>query len=720
MDNEALMRRIAAASEAQKRRLEQQKAQEQKPAGLPPGVRTLPTGTAREEPPSHLASIVQKPNPLTDPPPQAGNGVTAPRPHQQAASMPSAAVSPQIAQPMASAQAPSATPPQYTPPPHNIAATPQEAAPLHPEQPAEEPIPAPMPQPAGGTMPPPIASPESDLPGLASGDETIVGTLIECDGANATVFCPDAAAISATGMSVGQMLVMENGDRQTVALVYNLTRCVAADSTPEAGMIVKLELQGEIRIGGESQYAFRKGLTSYPPIGTNARTISPEELSALYAASGNTVIDVGVLAQEASITAHIDVEEMLSKHFAVLGATGSGKSSAVSLLMRLAQESVPDLRTMVLDPHNEYACAFPEAIVVDQDSLDLPFWLLQLEEYVEVLARGRSIAPEEVDALREFIPEAKKRFRESEERTSLRADTLIQALTADTPVPYRISDVLALIDEEIGLLEARFDRATLKCLRGRIVAHANDPRYRFMFRDKTISDKAEEVISRLFRLGLPTGGMTILQMSGMPAEVVNAIASLLCRLAFELCIAARGRLKVLTVCEEAHRYVPADASRGFNPTRLAIARIAKEGRKYGSFLGIISQRPAELDATILSQCSSVFTLRLTNSYDQDLIRRAIPNTSASTISFLSSLANREAIAFGEAVVTPMRLRFRNMPREWLPGRDRSVFDPANRLAGATDPRGIFRAWRGTGLPDPMARPGEPAIQQPPMAAPFPG
>src|SRR5690606_32215266 len=138
----------------------------------------------------------------------------------------------------------------------------------------------------------------------------------------------------------------------------------------------------------------------------------------------------------------------------------------------------------------------------------------------------------------------------------------------------------------------------------------------------------------------------------------------------ELAQWSEGRLKLLVMCEEAHRYMPADSRQGFAPTRDALARIAKEGRKYGCFLGIVTQRPGELDPTILSQCSTVFAMRLTNEQDKAIIRSAIADSSVSTLSFLSSMGQREAIAFGEGVATTMRLKFEKLDRSLLPGQQK--------------------------------------------------
>jgi DNA helicase HerA-like ATPase len=153
-------------------------------------------------------------------------------------------------------------------------------------------------------------------------------------------------------------------------------------------------------------------------------------------------------------------------------------------------------------------------------------------------------------------------------------------------------------------------------------------------------------------------------MAGFPAEVVDAVVSVLCRLAFDFGVWGRGQIPLLVVAEEAHRYVPADKRLGFGPTRRSLSRIAKEGRKYGVYLGLVTQRPSELDPTILSQCSSIFAMRMANEADHAIIRSAVSDAAASTLAALPSIGNREAIAFGEAVSMPMRVRFANLP----PGR----------------------------------------------------
>jgi DNA helicase HerA-like ATPase len=377
-------------------------------------------------------------------------------------------------------------------------------------------------------------------------------------------------------------------------------------------------------------------------------------------------VTVGQLSQDESIAACIAIDDTLNRHFAVLGTTGVGKSTAVALLLRKAIEARPDLRVLILDPHNEFAPSLPDhAVRIDTGSLDLPFWLFRLEEFTEVLFRGRETIDDEVDLLRDLIPLAKLMYRNPGATAYLKRGG--DAVTADTPVPYRVADLLKLIDDRMGMLDAKNDRPAYKSLRSRIEAAVNDPRYRFMFHSRLIEDTIHETIGKIFRVPHHGKQITCFELAGMPSEVVNSVCSVLARLAFDLALWSEGKLRLLVLCEEAHRYMPADPRLGFAPTRHAMARIAKEGRKYGCFLGVVSQRPGELDPTILSQCSTVFAMRLANEQDQAIIRSAIADSSASTLSFLSSMGQREAIAFGEGVATTMRLKFEKIAGHLLPG-----------------------------------------------------
>jgi len=225
---------------------------------------------------------------------------------------------------------------------------------------------------------------------------------------------------------------------------------------------------------------------------------------------------------------------------------------------------------------------------------------------------------------------------------------------------------MALLNEQIGSLENKSHLQKYLRLKDRIQSITLDPRYAFMFGNLTVDDQMANVLGRLFRIPAEGKPMTILEVAGFPAEVVDALVSVMCRLAFDLGVWSKAGVPILVVCEEAHRYVPGNRHIGFGPTKRAISRIAKEGRKYGVFLGIVSQRPSELDPTILSQCNTLIAMRMANERDQAIVRSAIADTASGLMEFLPSLGAREVVAFGDAVALPMRMRFSELPKDRMP------------------------------------------------------
>ncbi len=529
-----------------------------------------------------------------------------------------------------------------------------------------------------------------------------LGRVVACSGSRATI-----AAVAEKGetsltelWSVGRLISISVGTNRVVALVCSMQ--TAADEWSEETtntFRIEVELMGEVFMGPDGREEFSAGISRYPHLGAIAHRIRATDLARIYDSKQLDSCVIGKLTQDESLDATIHVPSMLAKHFAIVGTTGVGKSTAVTLLLNKAIAADPKLRVLILDPHNEFAAAFPEsAVVIETDTLDLPFWLFRLEEFAEVIFRGRPPVPEELDILRDVIPDAKKAFKGGESGL-MRRQTEKSSIIADTPVPYRIADLLAMIDERIGRLEGRTDKPHLRSLKVKIISAINDPRYHFMFSSNTITDTIQDTIAKIFRIPGEGKPIATFELAGIPSEVVNSVASVLCRVAFEIGLWSNGGIHMLVVCEEAHRYVPADPSLGFLPTRQAIARIAKEGRKYGVSLGIITQRPGELDPTILSQCSTVFAMRLANDRDQEIIRSAISNSSISTTSFISSIGNGEAIAFGEAVAVPMRMRFSRVEEARLP-RAHGITDKVDEDAPpVVDLRSIVSRMRAMNGPD---------------------
>jgi uncharacterized protein len=564
-----------------------------------------------------------------------------------------------------------------------------------------------------------------------------LGSVISVRGSLARVgfLAASRMGLSAVRATVGRFVSIRCANSTLVAMITEVS-CENLPVSDEYIASASVDLLGEI-FGAPERPKFQRGVTNYPTIGDTVDLINNQELRTVYAPTGSDQIHIGTLQQDPSVLAYVDVEEMLSKHFAVLGSTGVGKSSGVSLLLNEVLKARPSLRVFLLDVHNEYGRCFGDrALVLNPGNLKLPFWLFNFEEIVDVLFAGRPGVPEELDILSEVIPMAKGIYTQYQNADRLglkRIDPKTIGYTVDTPVPYRLVDMSSLIDERMGKLENRSSRIIYHKLISRIETVRHDPRYAFMFDNANVGgDTMAEVISYLFRLPANGKPMTIMQLAGFPAEVVDSVVSVLCRMAFDFGLWSDGASPLLFVCEEAHRYASADRIIGFGPTRKAISRIAKEGRKYGVYLGLITQRPAELDATIISQCNTLFAMRLANDRDQALLRSAVSDAAANLLSFVPSLGTREVLAFGEGVALPTRLRFKEVPMHQLPRSD-SATSTIPTAAGYDMHfvSAVLERWRGAtshrdvpndpvGSDRPAVRTVEPRAVEAPMLQPSMG
>ncbi len=533
-----------------------------------------------------------------------------------------------------------------------------------------------------------------------------IGTITSVSRSGATVRLPQGrgAVSDATRATVGKYVGISTGKSVLVAVIAEVSHPAARGGAADADAIGQLDLLGEIRSRPSGEIHFHRGVTDYPAIGDPARVLSSAELRAMFNPPNPNSIDIGELQQDRSVKAYVDVNAMLSKHFAVLGSTGVGKSSGVVCLLRQVLEARQDLRVILIDPHNEYGRSFEDrARILNPKNLKLPFWLFNLEEIVDVIFRARKGSEEEIGILAELIPIAKNNLAASRAAngfTTLRKNARGTGYTPDTPVPYRIEDLIGLINARMGKLENRSSWMQYHNLMTRIETVRNDPRYGFIFDNANVGgDSMPDVLSDIFRL--PTNGkpMTLIQLAGFPSEVVDSIISVLGRMAFEFGLWSDGAAPILFVCEEAHRYAPADRSIGFGPTRKALSRIAKEGRKYGVFLSLITQRPAELDQTIISQCSTIFAMRLANDRDQAIVKAAVSDAGSRLLEFVSSLGTREVFAFGEGVALPTRLHFMELPQEFIPRGEALGGGP--RTAGAELSKdflaNVVDRWRGASM-----------------------
>ena len=338
----------------------------------------------------------------------------------------------------------------------------------------------------------------------------------------------------------------------------------------------------------------------------------------------------------------------------------------------------------------------PDALTVfsaelfNVDNLLLPLWLLDFEEAVGVLVRGGTVQEQETQAiiLKDAIIRARRRHW-SDAATSI---------TVDTPLPFAAADLLRFIDEAMGKLDNPNTSAPYLRLKTRLESLRTDRRYAFLFSDSVaVRDNLSRIIGRLLRIPVDGKPLTIIDLSGVPSEITDVVVSLVCRLTFNFALwSDRERLPpILLVCEEAHRYVPASEPIGFGATSPAITRIASEGRKYGVSLALISQTPSELSGQALSQCGTVFAMRLGHYLDQTLTSTAWPDAARGMLEALPSMRTQEAIAFGEGVPLSMRIRFDDLPPDRRPRSESAKFSRAwRRHSGDAEllDEGI-RCWR---------------------------
>ncbi len=503
---------------------------------------------------------------------------------------------------------------------------------------------------------------------------------------------------------MGTLLAVDTANTIVFAIVSALSVPVPAQREGDSEIwIAELGLVGELWKGVDGKKAnFNRGVTVYPALGDRCRVASKAELEVAFCGDMDRSVRIGCIRQDSSIPAMVKVDDLLGKHFAILGTTGTGKSCTTALILRAILEKNPAAHIVLLDPHNEYSTAFQEwGEVISPRNMQLPYWLLNFEEIVEVLI-GDLNRKAEIEILQELIPIAKSRYSTGRtvESNKLRRGVLDAArYTVDTPVPYRISDLTGLIDERMGKLENKRDLAPYRMLKNHIETISQDGRYGFMFGSLTVYDGMTQILSRIFRVPVNNKPITILELTGIPTEIVNVVVSVLCRMTFDFALWSEGQIPVTLVCEEAHRYVPANASLGFEPCKRAIAKIAKEGRKYGASLCIVTQRPAEIDPTILSQCNTVFALRMANDKDQAIVQSAVADTGSGLLEFLPSLGQREAIAFGDGMSLPVRIKFDELPKHALPRSSTARF--TEKWQKSTGDEGFLEQvvdrWRASGI-----------------------
>jgi DNA helicase HerA-like ATPase len=504
---------------------------------------------------------------------------------------------------------------------------------------------------------------------------------------------------------VGSIVKIEAGDKLVFGVVTALrmtetmlegTAVVTGRDAPGDGASdakwLEIELFGEaVRTGlGEIEFVFQRGVVTYPLPGQGIFVASVVELQRIYNRPDKPSVHVGTLSQAASLPVYLLTDELLGKHFAILGTTGSGKSCSVTVLLRSILEVAPRAHVILLDPHNEYRRAFPDlAEVIDPTTLNLPHWLLNFEESVELfIGKTEHVATSQTNILKDAILAARRDFG---------ADGIpTEKITVDTPVPYRLGDMLAHIDAAMPTQASKQD-SYIK-IKNKAETLQQDSRFSFMMRpDATVGDQLAEIVGQYLRIPVGDKPLSIIDLSGVPSDVVDVVVSVLCRMVFDFAVWSPRpvQVPVVLICEEAHRYAPRRDDAAFQPTKQALSRIAKEGRKYGVGLGLISQRPSELAESILSQCNTLIALRMSNEQDQNFVQRALPDSVRSLVSILPTLRTQEALVVGEGTVVPVRLRFNDLDKAHMPQSADVPFAALWETDGADAEHvaNVVRRWR---------------------------
>lgn len=484
----------------------------------------------------------------------------------------------------------------------------------------------------------------------------------------------------------------------SAAIPENLKEAVVRDyDSLKNTRWINIVLAGE-QIGRK----FERGVTQYPTTGDKVHLVTINDLDIIYGGyKESNSITIGNISASESLDAKIDLDKLISRHCAIVGSTGSGKSNSVSVLLEaIAKRNFPSSRILVIDPHGEYNDALSTYSRViennpgdDTNKLYIPFWALPFNELISIFSGN--LNDSQLEYVREKLVLAKI---ESAKTNDL--DVPEESITADSPIPFSIKKLWFELDNferlnfdtnrtTISTLTSEGDIESLKSNEypptglGSAAPFANNSRkgilsfldsvrnklkdnsYSFLFSpgDFTpdIDGKTTKDIDSLFYNWLGNDKpITILDLSGIPSEIMSSISGTLLKIIYDglfwgVNTKVGGKNQpLLIVLEEAHSYLKAGEDSISSRT---VQMIAKEGRKYGVGLLLVTQRPSELDETVLSQCGTMIALRMNNSKDRGHIKSAVQDELQSMVDLLPSLRTGEALISGEAVKIPSRIKF---------------------------------------------------------------
>lgn len=501
---------------------------------------------------------------------------------------------------------------------------------------------------------------------------------------------------------------------------YELENGIPVVSSDERIIEADLFGEGEWRIGADESPSleFQRGVATYPLPQQTIYITQKSELKYIYGNTQGAIIHLGEHVGSGS-PCYAELNELLGKHTAILGSTGSGKSGTVSAVLHsilergnIAHYERWHPQIIILDPHNEYGKAFPnhhKRLSTDEGSLKLPYWLLDLEETISLFIGKTEYA---ATSQSNIVKNALIAIREQAANKLLLDKSL---LTVDSPIPYILGDPNGI--DELGEKNNELYTEGLigeinkqrpnnknknqhedynKVIR-KISSLLKDGRLKFMM--KGWDGKSDPLPSILSQFLTSERSIQIVDLSGIPNEIAGITSAAIARIIFQIKVwqseEERQNSPVLLVCEEAHRYVPNKGEAQYEAAQSAIRRIAKEGRKYGVGLFLISQRPSEVEATVLSQCNSWIVLRITNDTDREHVKSILPDSMTGLTKMLSGLRRQEAIFLGEAATLPSRIMIKNLEKDQLPKSSDIDFDLGWQKAASNlkDMEKVINRWR---------------------------
>jgi DNA helicase HerA-like ATPase len=535
------------------------------------------------------------------------------------------------------------------------------------------------------------------VPVTAEANRTVIGEVVEIGGSARVVFDRAALETLAENMDpsmalsgqVGTQIKMKIGATWVIASVRSLA------AQPDGSISALVDFLGE---GDEERltgriYGFRRGVTRFPTPGCKLYPVSSADMKEMYAADARPNIEVGTVYPTRDVRGALFIDALLGKHFALLGSTGTGKSTSAALILHRICELAPQGHVVMIDPHGEYASAFrTNGAIFDVGNLAMPYWLMNFEEHCEVLLTSYGDNRQtDADILAKCLLAARGKSRGAEG---------FSKLTVDSPIPYLLSDLTSMLTAEMGKLDKATDSAPYMRLKTKIDELRNDPRYSFMFSGMLVGDSMADFLSRIFRLPSAGKPISIIDMSGVPSDITSVVVAVLSRMVFDYAIWSRNEPQrpILLVCEEAHRYVPSDRVTTGASVRKILERIAKEGRKYGVALGLITQRPSDLAEGVLSQCGTIIAMRLNNERDQAFVKAAMPEGARGFLDTIPALRNREAILCGEGVSIPIRVLFDTLDEVKRPASNDPLFSDLWKQTGGEDEilGRVIKRWRSQG------------------------